>query len=118
MGLKGHLYMNEKQRGRFHHSSFLAGTPVMAAGYAEVDQGFITTLLPFSGHYRPKTEDFYEFVRQLRSQGLPEAQCERLIEEIEHPDFHDKSVRKRKKVKKDENDNVDEASADLEVTSM
>jgi hypothetical protein len=39
--------------GRFHHSSFLAGAPVAAAGEIEVRKGELVTISDRSGHYLP-----------------------------------------------------------------
>ena len=42
-----------KSRPRFHHSTFLAGEPVEAAGLLVCENGVILKLFPHSGHYRP-----------------------------------------------------------------
>jgi hypothetical protein len=46
--------VGERSKQRFHHSSFFGGKAVEAAGIFKTDQeGFLTQLLPHSGHYRP-----------------------------------------------------------------
>jgi hypothetical protein len=48
----GRLYCHAKQRGSFHHSSFLRGGAVLSAGGIVVEQGRIMKLTADSGHYR------------------------------------------------------------------
>lgn len=44
----------ERSKERFHHSSFFGGKAVEAAGiFVTDDDGYLTQLLPHSGHYRP-----------------------------------------------------------------
>ena len=44
----------ERMKQRFHHSSFFGGKAVEAAGiFITDDKGYLTQLLPHSGHYRP-----------------------------------------------------------------
>lgn len=61
----GNLYVGVKQTGKFQHSSFLAGSHVLAAGLLRVDQGQLTSLSPLSGHYRAGSEQFKSFVKIL-----------------------------------------------------
>lgn len=53
----GTLYIGEKVKGRFHHSSFLSGAPCMGAGYVDVHEGKLLRISPHSGHYRPTASD-------------------------------------------------------------
>lgn len=46
------LYLGIKQRGRFQHSSFLAGGPITSAGTLVVRAGKLVQCKPMSGHYR------------------------------------------------------------------
>ena len=56
-GPSGRFYSsNESKVGKFHHSSFLAGREVKAAGDWQVDQGKLVTISATSGHYRPPLE--------------------------------------------------------------
>lgn len=52
MDLNRNMYLNRKQKGRFHHSSFLAGGRVLSAGRIVVDNGVISLLDGTSGHYK------------------------------------------------------------------
>lgn len=49
--------------GKLHHSSFLSGKPVMAAGELVVDNGVIKVVTAKSGHYMPTAEDLMRFVK-------------------------------------------------------
>lgn len=56
--------------GQFHHSSFLAGGPVLAAGEWAVDNGKVVAITAKSGHYKPDEKMFYEILRKLRHRGV------------------------------------------------
>lgn len=55
-----------KAAGKFHHSSFLSGKPVLFAGELRVAQGVINYINSMSGHYRPSTQDLLKAVTLLR----------------------------------------------------
>ncbi|KAK9228782.1 hypothetical protein WN944_021738 [Citrus x changshan-huyou] len=55
------LYVGEKKKGLFQHSSFLAGGATIASGRLVVLDGILEAMWPFSGHYRPTEENFMEF---------------------------------------------------------
>lgn len=48
----GRFYVHPKEKGRFHHSSFLSGRPVLAAGRLHAQHGFVTGVSAHSGHYQ------------------------------------------------------------------
>ena len=76
-GPSGRFYSsNESQAGKFHHSSFLAGRDVKAAGDWKVTQGKLMMISAISGHYHPTLEslkgalvDLQAVSRQLVSWG-------------------------------------------------
>lgn len=71
MDAYGNLYAsNTYQVGRFHHSSFLAGAPVAAAGEITVRKGRPTFLSNRSGHYRPRPETLDAVLGVLRDAGV------------------------------------------------
>jgi len=71
MDAQGTIYVsNEQTRGKFHHSSFLAGQPVAAAGDIAIDNGVITAISRKSGHYRPTHEQLNQVVQQLADQNI------------------------------------------------
>lgn len=60
------LYVGQKKKGTFQHSSFLAGGATSAAGRLDVENGVLKAVWPHSGHYRPTEENFQEFVSFLK----------------------------------------------------
>ncbi|XP_039038349.1 IQ domain-containing protein IQM1-like [Hibiscus syriacus] len=56
----GTLYVGEKVKGQFHHSSFLAGGATIASGRLVVHHGTLQAVWAYSGHYRPTQENFME----------------------------------------------------------
>ncbi|KAK9766159.1 hypothetical protein K7432_004974 [Basidiobolus ranarum] len=66
----GNLYIHRKIRGRFQHSSFLAGQCVWGAGGIEVDHGKLIKVTLHSGHYRPTVKHLDRFIEYLKAQGV------------------------------------------------
>lgn len=67
-GPSGRFYSSTKSTcGKFHHSSFLAGRDVKAAGDWEVDNGKLKTISATSGHYRPPLEALWGAVADLNA---------------------------------------------------
>lgn len=60
------LYVGQKKKGKFQHSSFLAGGATSAAGRLVVEDGILKAIWPHSGHYRPTEENFQEFQSFLK----------------------------------------------------
>ncbi|KAI3521395.1 hypothetical protein L1887_10859 [Cichorium endivia] len=56
------LYVGQKEKGRFQHSSFLAGAATTAAGRMVVHDGVLEAIWPYSGHYHPTEENFKDFI--------------------------------------------------------
>ncbi len=53
-----------------HHSVLLGGTPALCAGIIKVSDGKITYISNESGHYKPSTENLFNFLSFLKNQGL------------------------------------------------
>lgn len=67
----GKMYAGSHEEGEFHHSSFLAGGAIKAAGEMRTDsEGKIIFLSTKSGHYRPGNEEMVEALKSLDSQGV------------------------------------------------
>ncbi|XP_010683780.2 IQ domain-containing protein IQM3 [Beta vulgaris subsp. vulgaris] len=64
------LYVGEKKKGRFHHSSFLAGGATLAAGRLIVEHGILKSISAYSGHYRPTDDRLDTFLSFLMENGL------------------------------------------------
>ncbi|WP_446226554.1 hypothetical protein ACTWPB_17770 [Nocardia sp. IBHARD005] len=68
----GNLYAsNYHERGLFHHSSFLSGGNVAAAGELIVINGEIQMVTDSSGHYQPSRGHTMQAINQLRNMGIP-----------------------------------------------
>lgn len=59
------LYVGQKKKGQFQHSSFLAGGATTAAGRLVAHDGILEAIWPYSGHYHPTEENFMEFISFL-----------------------------------------------------
>ncbi|MEV0075810.1 toxin glutamine deamidase domain-containing protein [Nocardia neocaledoniensis] len=71
MDQDGNLYASLRHSpGIFHHSSFLAGAPVAAAGELVVIGGVLQQLTDSSGHYRPERGHTVQAIEHLRSLGV------------------------------------------------
>lgn len=60
------LYVGQKKKGSFQHSSFLAGAATTAAGRLVANKGVLEAIWPYSGHYHPTEENFKEFLSFLQ----------------------------------------------------
>ncbi|KMZ65945.1 putative Calmodulin binding protein [Zostera marina] len=56
------LYVAQKKKGQFQHSSFLSGGTTTAAGRLVSKDGVLKAIWPYSGHYRPTEDNFKEFI--------------------------------------------------------
>jgi hypothetical protein len=63
--------------GRFHHSSFLAGAPVAAAGEIEVRKGQLIAISDRSGHYLPRRQFTKQALDELKTRGIDIGQVKR-----------------------------------------
>ncbi|TXG49348.1 hypothetical protein EZV62_025223 [Acer yangbiense] len=59
-----------KRKGSFHHSSFLAGGTILAAGRLVAEDGKLKSVSAYSGHYRPTTENLGSFLAFLKENGV------------------------------------------------
>ncbi|XP_074305358.1 IQ domain-containing protein IQM1-like [Silene latifolia] len=64
------LYVGQKKKGQFQHSSFLAGAATTAAGRLVAHAGVLEALWPYSGHYLPTEENFKEFISFLKDNNV------------------------------------------------
>lgn len=68
------LYVGNKKKGTFQHTSFLQGAPVACAGFITIDEyGRITLIRGHSGHYKPKMEHLLLFQKFLTDKIGPSA---------------------------------------------
>lgn len=59
------LYVAQKKKGVFQHSSFLSGGATSAAGRLIAHDGILEAIWPYSGHYLPTEDNFKEFISFL-----------------------------------------------------
>jgi hypothetical protein len=64
------IYIGQHQGGQFHHSSFLGGAPILAAGMLKVVDGRILEIHGKNGHYQADIDDMRNFLKHLRNQGI------------------------------------------------
>ncbi|KAI7983396.1 IQ domain-containing protein IQM2 [Camellia lanceoleosa] len=64
------LYVGQKKKGTFQHSSFLAGGATSAAGRIVVEKGILKAVSPHSGHYQPTPENFQDFISFLKGNNV------------------------------------------------
>ncbi|KAK7343658.1 hypothetical protein VNO77_12569 [Canavalia gladiata] len=64
------LYVGEKKKGQFHHSSFLAGGATIASGRLVAQNGVLDAIWPYSGHYCPTKKNFMEFIGFLMKHNV------------------------------------------------
>lgn len=67
----GELYVGEHRIQRFHHSSFLAGGEVAAAGEMKIVNGKLTELTNKSGHYKPTPAHTLALLDHLARNKVP-----------------------------------------------
>lgn len=64
------LLKSGHETGRFHHSSFVAGAAVAAAGEMTVHHGRILALSNSSGHYAPQRSSLGPVLQHLSRMGV------------------------------------------------
>ncbi|TKY53219.1 hypothetical protein E2542_SST24744 [Spatholobus suberectus] len=64
------LYVGQKNKGTFQHSSFLAGGATLSAGRLVAEYGVLKAVWPHSGHYLPTEENFEEFMSFLKDNNV------------------------------------------------
>lgn len=60
------LYVGVHMGGSFHHSSFLCGAPVLAAGMIKVQQGRVLEIHESNGHYQAQGDHMKSFLTLLK----------------------------------------------------
>ncbi|PKA64258.1 hypothetical protein AXF42_Ash009478 [Apostasia shenzhenica] len=82
------LYVGQKRKGTFQHSSFLAGGATTAAGRLVAKEGILEAIWPYSGHYLPTEENFKEFISFLQDNNVDLTNVKRCsIDDDEYPSF-------------------------------
>jgi hypothetical protein len=79
VSLKGQWYAGSHKAANFHHSSFLGGRNVLAAGEIQARNGTPTLLSAKSGHYTPSMSQFLNGVASLKNAGVDLSQTNLLL---------------------------------------
>ncbi|CAA0814256.1 calmodulin-binding family protein [Striga hermonthica] len=79
------LYVGQKKKGLFQHSSFLAGGAITAAGRLVAHGGVLEAIWPYSGHYLPTEENFREFISFLEEHLVDLANVKRCATDDDCP---------------------------------
>ncbi|KZV50514.1 hypothetical protein F511_33737 [Dorcoceras hygrometricum] len=79
------LYVGQKKKGLFQHSSFLAGGAITAAGRLVAHEGVLEEIWPYSGHYLPTEENFKEFICFLEEHHIDLADVARCVTDDDLP---------------------------------
>ncbi|KAK6139672.1 hypothetical protein DH2020_026590 [Rehmannia glutinosa] len=79
------LYVGQKKKGLFQHSSFLAGGAITAAGRLVAHGGVLEAIWPYSGHYLPTEENFREFISFLEEHCVDLVNVKRCATDDDRP---------------------------------
>ncbi|PUZ64458.1 hypothetical protein GQ55_3G145600 [Panicum hallii var. hallii] len=87
------LYVGQKKKGQFQHSSFLAGGATSAAGRLVAKDGVLKAIWPYSGHYLPTEENFNEFISFLQEHNVDLTNVKRCsVDDDEYPSLKRKQA--------------------------
>ncbi|OEL27984.1 IQ domain-containing protein IQM1 [Dichanthelium oligosanthes] len=87
------LYVGQKRKGQFQHSSFLAGGATSAAGRLVAKDGVLKAIWPYSGHYLPTEENFNEFISFLQEHNVDLTNVKRCsVDDDEYPSLKRKQT--------------------------
>ncbi len=67
---QGELFAGSSEIGKFHHSSFQSGGYVSYGGTMKVDQGKLSYIDDYSGHYQPHAPQFFNVLKEFKSRNL------------------------------------------------
>ncbi|KAG6624447.1 IQ domain-containing protein IQM1-like [Carya illinoinensis] len=81
------LYVGQKKKGVFQHSSFLSGGATTAAGRLVAHDGVLEAIWPYSGHYLPTEDNFKEFISFLEEHQVDLTNVKRCAIEDDYTSF-------------------------------
>ncbi|XVF35319.1 hypothetical protein REPUB_Repub18cG0135300 [Reevesia pubescens] len=81
------LYVGQKKKGVFQHSSFLSGGATTAAGRLVASQGVLEAIWPYSGHYLPTEDNFKEFIIFLEEHNVDLTNVKRSATDDDYTSF-------------------------------
>ncbi|KAJ0091419.1 hypothetical protein Patl1_13049 [Pistacia atlantica] len=83
------LYVGQKKKGVFQHSSFLSGGATTAAGRLVAHDGVLEAIWPYSGHYLPTEDNFKEFISFLEEHNVDLTGVKRCAIDDDYSSFRD-----------------------------
>lgn len=83
------LYVGQKKKGVFQHSSFLSGGATTAAGRLVARDGILEAIWPYSGHYLPTEDNFKEFISFLEEHCVDLTNVKRCAIDDDRTSFKD-----------------------------
>ncbi|KAJ4903043.1 calmodulin-binding family protein [Raphanus sativus] len=98
------LYVGQKKKGVFQHSSFLSGGATTAAGRLVARDGVLEAIWPYSGHYQPTEDNFNEFISFLEENNVDLTNVKRCTVNEEYSSF---KYEEETKEEETENEHVD-----------
>ncbi|PON46818.1 calmodulin-binding family protein [Parasponia andersonii] len=100
------LYVGQKKKGTFQHSSFLSGGATTAAGRLVAHDGVLEAIWPYSGHYHPTEENFREFISFLEENNVDLSNVKRCAIDDDYPSFTTNNIVKSESTKSKQSDGV------------
>ncbi|PIM99502.1 hypothetical protein CDL12_28005 [Handroanthus impetiginosus] len=107
------LYAGKKERGFFHHSSFLAGGAITAAGRLVAHVGVLEAIWSYSGHYLPTEENFKELISFLEEHNVDLANVKRCAIDDDRPPVGKDANACKKSVPSHKSDSSSNQSQDI-----
>ncbi|KAM6559275.1 hypothetical protein CsatA_028514 [Cannabis sativa] len=93
------LYVGQKKKGVFQHSSFLSGAATTAAGRLVAHHGVLEAIWPYSGHYLPTEDNFREFIMFLQEHQVDLTNVKRYsIDSSDGTSFKEVSIEEETKI--------------------
>ncbi|KAI3447153.1 hypothetical protein Pfo_003818 [Paulownia fortunei] len=111
------LYVGQKQKGSFQHSSFLAGGAITAAGRLVAHGGVLEAIWPYSGHYLPTEENFKEFITFLEEHSVDLANVQRCATDDDRPPLSKDAIASEESIPRHTADSSFKQSEDV-ITSV
>ncbi|CAN8327132.1 unnamed protein product [Cochlearia groenlandica] len=106
------LYVGNKMKGVFQHSSFLSGGATTAAGRLVARDGILEAIWPYSGHYLPTEENFKEFISFLEEHNVDLTNVKRCAVNEEYSSFKSNGNEEEEEERKDISEEVEMHSSE------
>ncbi|CAA2933809.1 Hypothetical predicted protein [Olea europaea subsp. europaea] len=108
------LYVAQKRKGVFQHSSFLSGAATTAAGRLVAHNGILEAIWPYSGHYLPTEDNFKEFIMFLEENKVDLTNVKRCAIDDDRTSFKEDAI----KVEKPHEGNTSIKTANIEAPKL